>query len=100
MSDLSRLTKAELIKLVDEKVLLLKESETEKKELEEKIEANKDQIEADLSFSRTPTEAEEHIKKQREKDFIKKMTHGRYTSKEKYEEFLAEQNKMMRQGIR
>lgn len=90
MVDLERKTKAELIQL-------LEDSEAKNQELEAKIEANKEQISEDMAFSRTPTEREEHLKKQREKDYIKRMTHGRWVSQAKYQEYLEDQKRVIRQ---
>lgn len=90
MNDLSRLTKAEIIEL-------LEESEAKRKELDEKIIKNQSQIESDMGFSRTPEELKTHLEKQGEKDYIKRMTHGRWVSKEKYQQFLAEQKQRVRQ---
>lgn len=82
MSDLSRLTKAELIKELED----LKAQEEER---------NK-QVELDMSFTQTDEEKSEKDKKQARKDFIRKMTGGRWTSEEKYKEYIAAQKIQMR----
>lgn len=82
MSDLNRLTKAELIKEIED----LKAQEEERKKL----------IELDMSFTQTDEEKSEKDKKQARKDFIRKMTGGRWTSEEKYQEYIASQKTQMR----
>lgn len=89
MTDLLRLTKAEIIEL-------LEVSEAKTADLEEKIETNKEQIGVDMAFSRTPDERTEHQKKQQEKDYIKRMTRGRWVTKEKYQQFQEEQKQRVR----
>lgn len=93
MTDLTRLTKAEIIKLYEQ-------SEEEKKVLEEQFDKAQKAIEQDMSFGRTEKELTEHQKAQRRKDFIKRMTHGRWVSEDKYQEFMDEQERLMRQGGR
>jgi len=90
MTDLSRLTKAEIIELYEQ-------SEAKKKELEEKIKLNETQIAIDMGFARTPDERSEHQKLQDEKDYIKRMTHGRWVSQEKFKQFQQEQKQRVRQ---
>ena len=82
MSDLNRLTKAELIKEIED----LKAQEEERKKL----------IELDMSFTQTDEEKSEKDKKQARKDFIRKMTGGRWTSEAKYKEYMATQQKQVR----
>ena len=82
MSDLNRLTKAELIKEIED----MKAQEEERKKL----------IELDMSFTQTDEEKSEKDKKQARKDFIRKMTGGRWTSEEKYQEYIAGQKTQMR----
>ena len=89
MSDLSRLTKAEILEL-------LEEEKTKVADLEKEAEEQKKQIELDMSFTQTDEEKSEKDKKQARKDFIRKMTGGRWTSEEKYNEYIADQKTQMR----
>ena len=82
MNDLNRLTKAELIKEIE----ALKAQEEERSKL----------IELDMSFTQTDEERSEKQEKQARKDFIRKMTNGRWTSEEKYQEYIAAQKTQMR----
>lgn len=93
MTDLSRLTKAEILKLLEEKDQKVQELEAEK-------EAREQQIELDMSFGSDMTpERKEQLEKQRRKDYIKRMTHGRWTSEEKYNEYIAkEQGRIVPHG--
>ena len=86
MADLSRLTKAEILELLEEK-------DKEVKVLQAKEDARKKQIEIDLAFgSELTPERKEQLKNQKRKDFIKRMTHGRWCSEEKLQEFMDAQN--------
>lgn len=82
MSDLNRLTKAELIKK-------LEAAEKKAAEIDKKVVL-------DMSFKETPKERTEKEKNQAEKDFYKKMTRGRWTSKDKYQEVLDKQQRGMK----
>ena len=90
MVNLERLTKAEIIKLYEENSESLKRY----KENEEKL---KKQVQADLSFKQTEEEAKSQAEKQARKDYIKRMTNGRWTSEEKYQEY---QKQLQAQGGR
>ena len=79
---LERLTKAELIKQIEE--MKAKEEERAK------------EIEFDFAFKETDEEKLTHDEKQKRKDFIKRMTKGRYVSEEKYQEFMDQQQQRMR----
>lgn len=81
VNDLSRLTKAELIKELE----AMKAIEAERTK----------QIGLDMSFSETPEEKKTKAEKQAQKDFIKRMTGGKWVSEDKYQEFIAAQNKRM-----
>lgn len=89
MSDLNRLTKAEIIKK-------LEEEKQKVAALEKEAEEQKKQIELDMSFTQTTEEKSEKDKKQARKDFIRKMTRGRWTSEEKYKEYMAGQKTQVR----
>ena len=82
MKKIENMTKAELI----EHVAAL---EKEKEEIKKKVNL-------DMSFSETPKEKSEKEKAQGKKDFIKKMTNGRWTSQKKFDEFIQKQQQAMR----
>ena len=90
MSDLERKTKAELIKIIEE-------NEEKASQLDVLLAANKAQIAIDMGFRETKEEEDERKKRQQKKDYIKRMTHGRWVSQEKFEVFLQEQNRKVRQ---
>ena len=83
------MTKAELIEH-------LSQVQADKDVLEKEKEVRDKAIDLDMNFSETPEEKTEKQKAQAKKDFIKKMTHGRWTSQEKYEEYIDVQQKRMR----
>jgi hypothetical protein len=81
MTDMSKKTKAEIIK----------DLEQYKKELEEykKKEAELQKVvQVDLTFKATEKEQSEKEKNQARKDYIKRMTNGRWTSEEKYQDYI------------
>lgn len=81
MTDLSRLTKAEIINILEEKDKSLEEYKKKEEDL-------KKQVQADLSFKQTDKEAKTQEEAQARKDFIKRATRGRWTSEEKYQEWI------------
>lgn len=90
MTDYSRMTKAEIIEE------LKKEQEAKEQLIKEKAAQGK-QIELDMSFGSEMTpERKEQLDAQRRKDFIKRMTNGKWCSEEKYNEYIQEQNRRMR----
>ena len=91
MAKLENMTKAELIQH-------LKEEKEKVAALEKEKEAIALGVTQDMSFAATPEERTEKQQKQDHKDFIKKMTHGRWTSEEKYQEFIKKQQQAMRMG--
>lgn len=86
MPKLENLTKAQLIEH-------LKEEQEKVAALEKEKEIRDKKIDADMSFAQTSEERTEKQKAQDEKDFIKKMTHGRWTSQEKYQKYMESQQK-------
>lgn len=89
MKKIENMTKAELIEH-------LSQVQADKDALEKEKEVRDKAIDLDMNFSATPEEKTEKQKKQAQKDFIKKMTHGMWTSQEKYQEFIDAQQKAMR----
>ena len=89
MKKVENMTKAELIQH-------LEKEKNKVAALEKEKEIMKENVDQDMSFSATPKERTEKQKKQDHKDFIKRMTHGRWTSEEKYQEFISKQRKAMR----
>lgn len=89
MTDLSRLTKAEILEL-------LEEEKQKVADLEKQAEEQKKQVELDMSFSETPDERENRNAAQQRKDFIKKMTKGRWVTEAKYQEAMNRQKQGMR----
>lgn len=77
MTDYSRTTKAELIKLLEEK--------------QANKDVKEDVVKLDMSQKREKTERDLHNEAQKKKDFIKKMTRGKWTTEDKYKEVIAKQ---------
>ena len=82
------MTKAELIEH-------LATVQADKDALEKEKEVRDKAVALDMNFSATPEEKTEKQKAQGKKDFIKKMTHGRWTSQKKFDEFIDAQQKRM-----
>lgn len=64
--------------------------------LEAAAEEIKKAVKLDMDFSQTPVEKSEKDKKQAQKDFIKRMTNGRWTSQKKFDEYIETQQKALR----
>lgn len=80
MKKVENMTKAELLEH-------LAQVQEAKDALEKEKEEQKVQIEADMSFAESPDERDARNVNQRRKDFIKRMTKGRWTSEKKYLDF-------------
>lgn len=89
MKKIENMTKAELIEH-------LKEEQNKVAVLEEEKERIAREVDLDMSFAPTPIEKSEKDKAQAKKDFIKKMTHGRWTSQVKFDQFIEQQQKARR----
>ena len=84
MVNLERLTKAEILKLLQEEKDKVKSLEEQKAETEKLIDV-------DMSFKETKQERDLRNEKQMRKDFIKRMTRGRWVSEEKFDEHVKNQ---------
>lgn len=82
IENMNKLTKAELVKKLDTMI---------------KADADRNkQLSLDLTFSETNEEKQSKKEKQAKKDFIKRMTNGRWVSDEKYRQHLADINRKMK----
>lgn len=67
--------------------------------LEAKAEEIKKLVKLDMDFKETPKEKSAKDKKQAQKDFIKRMTNGRWTSQKKFDEYIETQQKALRMPV-
>ncbi len=84
---LMRLTKTEMLKLIQEQ-------KAENQKLIKEKEETANLVSVDMSFKESPEERDLRNEKQIRKDFIKRMTRGRWVSEDKYQEHLKQQQRV------